>query len=123
MKLLATALAVAGLVMGALPAEANTAALATTLLVNSEALDAVKQAGFLVLVDSHTCRQKTYLYGLTETGTRYGNLLHICLAQHGKDTEELEDTIRHESLHVAQYCKRGSCFLSLSSASKLIGER
>jgi len=33
------------------------------------------------------------------------NQLLICTANHGDDSDELADTIRHELIHSAQYCK------------------
>jgi hypothetical protein len=113
MKFLTTALVAVGFAVGTLPAKAN---LAATYLMNSPVLDAVKSTDALVLIDSPACR-KDGLFGVYEAGTKYGNILHICLARHHNDMRELQDTVKHEAIHVAQYC-RNSVLLNPSLVAK-----
>ena len=44
--------------------------------------------------------------GILGGATRNGYLL-ICVDNHGEDVDELADTIRHEVLHLAQFCRGG----------------
>lgn len=113
MKLLTAAFVAVGFAASILPVKAN---LLSTYLVNSPVLDAVKSTGALVLIDSAACR-KDGLYGLYEVGTEYGNLLHVCLTRHKNDLGELEDTVKHEAIHVAQFC-RNSVLLNPAVVSK-----
>jgi hypothetical protein len=74
---------------------------------NSKVLDAVQQAGFTVYADGDACKKA---YGVTYPTKK---VLVICVNQHN-DLDELVDTIRHESIHVAQSCKNGPLFTQAS---------
>ena len=64
-------------------------------------LEAVQRVGGVVSVDTKECKERTGLMGYA---TRRGNLV-VCASNHGDDLDELGDTIRHEALHLAQFCR------------------
>lgn len=81
---------------------------------HQEILDTVRQANFILIVDTHRVCEKHEYDGyvispknhLNESGR---NEFVICVTTHQKNYEdwknELERTIAHEAIHVAQMCK------------------
>jgi len=64
-------------------------------------LRVVQATGHKVFLDAGPCLKEKKLFGFaTATGA-----LVICTEAHGDDKAELADTIRHEALHLAQFCK------------------
>lgn len=61
----------------------------------------VKVTGHKVYTASPACQNKKGLFG---AATRNKQLL-ICVENHDDDRTELADTVRHESIHLAQFCK------------------
>ena len=53
---------------------------------------------------------KSGVYGMANSNMQ----LLICVGNHGGDTRELADTIRHELIHSVQFCKNGLLRPSLS---------
>ena len=66
-------------------------------------LNAARQSGIQIFTDQGRAAEhcKKGLYGAANTD----NQLLICTANHGEDMVELADTIRHELIHSAQFCK------------------
>jgi len=64
-------------------------------------LRVVKATGHKVFLDVGPCKEEKGLLGFA---TRTGALV-ICAEAHGNNKAELADTIRHETLHLAQFCK------------------
>jgi len=64
-------------------------------------LNAVRATGHNVLLNQGPCQEKDGLMGFA---TMNGFLV-ICAENHKGDMDELADTIRHEALHLAQFCK------------------
>lgn len=65
-------------------------------------LDAARSVGISIFTDKtspEACKEG--LYGAANNK----NQLLICTANHGDNAAELADTIRHELIHSAQYCK------------------
>lgn len=67
----------------------------------SALLRTVQSLGIRVAVDAPDCQKDKALMG---AASNEGTLL-ICVGNHGGDTNEMADTVRHETLHLAQYCK------------------
>jgi hypothetical protein len=79
-----------------------------THLLNNPLIQAVRSTGTYIVFDGPACRDGfygRYAY-LAETDV---SILEICDAKH-TDTEELADTVRHESWHLVQRCKGGPVF-------------
>lgn len=66
-------------------------------------LDTVRGDGVSVYIDDEYCF-KPENRGLFGAATRDKKLL-LCVKNHGGDLPELADTLRHEVVHLAQYCK------------------
>jgi len=64
-------------------------------------LNTVQATGHEVFVDGGMCNQGNGILGYATTS---GELV-ICAKNHGNDMDELADTIRHEALHLVQFCK------------------
>jgi len=65
-------------------------------------LDTARSVGISVFTDKTTPKAcKKGLFGAANNQ----NQLLICIANHGDDADELADTIRHELIHSAQFCK------------------
>lgn len=65
-------------------------------------LDTARSVGISIFTDKTSPKAcKEGLYGAANSR----NQLLICIASHGDDVNELADTIRHELIHSAQYCK------------------
>ena len=65
-------------------------------------LDTARSVGISIFTDKTApgvCKEG--LFGAANNK----NQLLICIANHGDNTDELADTIRHELIHSAQYCK------------------
>lgn len=65
-------------------------------------LEAVIATGHRVHLDPPLCAKNQGLFGAAIPNKR---ALVICVKRHGDDLNELADTIRHESIHLAQFCK------------------
>ena len=66
-------------------------------------LDTIKADGVQVFVDDEFCFRKENR-GLLGVATSDERML-LCVKNHGGDQDELADTLRHEVVHLAQYCK------------------
>ena len=66
-------------------------------------LDTLKADGVQVFVDDEFCFRKENK-GLLGVATSDERLL-LCVKNHQGDNAELADTLRHEVVHLAQYCK------------------
>lgn len=64
-------------------------------------LKVVQATGHRVFIDAGPCKEDKKLYGFATTKSA----LVICTEAHGDNKTELADTIRHEALHLAQFCK------------------
>jgi len=64
-------------------------------------LRVVQATGHKVFLDVGPCKEKKGLYGFASTR----GALVICTEAHGNNKAELADTVRHEALHLAQFCK------------------
>ena len=66
-------------------------------------LDTVKADGVKVFIDEEFCfkEENRRLLGVATSDER----LLLCVKNHGGDYDELADTLRHEVVHLAQYCK------------------
>ena len=64
-------------------------------------LNVVKATGHKVFIDVGPCLKEKGLFGFASTR----GALVICTEAHGENKAELADTIRHEALHLAQFCK------------------
>jgi len=65
-------------------------------------LDTASSVGISIFTDKTTPKAcKKGLFGSANAR----NQLLICIANHGDNANELADTIRHELIHSAQYCK------------------
>ena len=87
---------------------------------HQEILDVVKQANVMVIVDNHkVCRNDEYDGYVTTTRNPLNqqgkNEFVICVRTHKKNYEdwqgELERTIAHEAIHVAQVCKSNDGYI------------
>lgn len=63
-------------------------------------LNTVRSTGHFVGIDVAGCKEESAPYGYA---TARGVLV-ICVTRHAGDLNELADTIRHETLHLAQFC-------------------
>ena len=111
-KLLST---LAVVIATAAPAQANVA----YRLLDSQALtQTVRATGTTVLYDQPRCYEKrTYGYYHPASDT-----MVLCVNnhyEHGKlDYKELGDTLRHESMHIAQACNGGDAILPWNTIAK-----
>lgn len=64
-------------------------------------LSTVRSTGHFVGIDVARCKEAEAPFGYA---TARGALV-ICVTRHGDDLNELADTIRHETIHLAQFCK------------------
>lgn len=76
-------------------------------------LNVVKATGHKVFIDQGPCLEKKGIFGFAT----FSRALVICTKAHGNNGAELADTIRHEALHLAQFCKgrRNGATLALLS--------
>lgn len=65
-------------------------------------LETVIATGHSVRLDPELCKRKEGLFGAAIPSEK---ALVICVKRHGNDLNELADTIRHETIHLAQFCK------------------
>ena len=99
MKKLLTA--IASVVAISAPAQADP--ITYRALDASPLTQAVRSTGTRVLYDTHRC-ETDKVYGYYKPST---DLMVLCVKNHGTDYSELGDTLRHESIHVAQACNGG----------------
>lgn len=72
--------------------------------VESESISvirAVQQVGGLVGHDAGLCLEESNIMGYASPD----GIMVICIDNHDGDQDELADTIRHEAVHIAQFCK------------------
>ena len=62
---------------------------------------AVKTTGHQIYLDSPACIENKGLFG----AATYDQKLLVCVDNHKGDQAELADTVRHEAIHLVQYCK------------------
>ena len=107
-KLIASLACVVG---AAAPVQANSA----YRLLNAQPLvQTVRATGTVVLYDQPRCYERsTYGYYHPASDT-----MVICVENHDGDYKELGDTLRHESMHVAQACNGGKAILDWATISK-----
>ena len=76
---------------------------------------AVEATGTRIVYDPARCYEKR-IYGYYQlawdsAGNITKDVMGICVENHGSDYAELNDTLRHESIHVAQACNEGATML------------
>ena len=83
-------------------------------LLNSQPLTrAVRATGTRVYYDTRRCDEGMLGYYKPKS-----KLMVLCVANHKGDIAELGDTLRHESMHVAQFCNGGKPILDWTTISK-----
>ena len=88
-------------------------------LLNSQPLTrTVRATGTTVLYDTTRCDKGMlgYYHPMSDT-------MVLCVANHKGDIAELGDTLRHESIHVAQFCNGGEPILDWNTISKYSNNR
>ena len=75
-----------------------------------ELFDAIKATGTTIAVDDPVMCKDPELLGRYTFKENVIDQLTICQANHKGDNAELYDTILHEAVHVAQFCKGGPLF-------------
>ena len=113
MKKLFSALAV---IACAAPVQANPATYRA--LDESPLTQIVRATGTRVLYDTQRCDERK-VYGYYRPST---DVMVVCVRNHGTDYRELGDTLRHESIHVAQACNGGP-ILDWATISKYSNNR
>lgn len=99
-RIAATALTGLAILGSASPALARPQQQSWNLQESTDLLSTVRNTGHLVGIDAGLCEEESGPYGYaTSQGT-----LTICATRHGNDLNELADTIRHETIHLAQFC-------------------
>ena len=84
------------------------------LLDDQKLVQTVRATGTTVLYDQPRCYEKsTYGYYHPASDT-----MVLCVENHGDDYKELGDTLRHESIHVAQACNGHKPILDWATISK-----
>ena len=78
----------------------------------------VEKTGTVVLYDTDRCNEES-VYGYYHPST---DVMGICVKNHDGDFKELGDTLRHESMHVAQAC-HGGPILDWATISKYSTDR
>ena len=68
-------------------------------------LQVVRSVGVQVVVDDPTVCRKGLMGQAMMSADGQRQALLICAKNHGSDLDELADTVRHESIHVAQHCR------------------
>ena len=107
-KLIASLACVVG---AAAPVQANEI---YRLLDAQKLVQTVRSTGTTVLYDQPRCYEKsTYGYYHPASDT-----MVLCVENHDEDYKELGDTLRHESMHVAQACNGGDAILDWATISK-----
>ena len=87
----------------------------TYRLLNAQPLvQTVRATGTTVLYDTPRC-DTTKVYGYYRPST---DVMVICVKNHDGNFKELGDTLRHESMHVAQACNKGKAILDWATISK-----
>jgi len=107
-KLIASLACVVG---AAAPVQANDM---YSLLDSQPLVQTVRATGTAVLYDTARCDTHN-VYGYYRPST---DVMVICVKTHGSDFKELGDTLRHESMHVAQACNGGNAILDWATISK-----
>ena len=83
-------------------------------LLNAQPLTrAVRATGTRVYYDTRRCDEGMLGYYKPKS-----KLMVLCVANHKGDIAELGDTLRHESMHVAQFCNGGKPILDWNTISK-----
>jgi len=100
-RIAATALTGLAILGSASPALARPQQQPWNLQESTDLLNTVRSTGHFVDIDVDRCKGPRAPYGYA---TARGTLI-ICVTRHGDDLNELADTIRHETIHLAQFCK------------------
>lgn len=83
-------------------------------LLNSQPLTrAVRATGTRVYYDTARCDKGMLGYYHPKS-----KVMVLCVANHKGDIAELGDTLRHEAMHVAQFCNGGNPILDWTTISK-----
>jgi hypothetical protein len=114
MKKLFATLAV--LISAASPVHANPAYKA---LNRSPLSQMVERTGTRIVYDTQLCQDRGML-GYYRPST---DVMGICVSNHDGDWKELGDTLRHESIHVAQACNDGKPILGWNQIAKYSNNR
>jgi len=85
-----------------------------SLLDSQPLVQTVRATGTTVLYDTARCDTHN-VYGYYRPST---DVMVICVKTHGSDFKELGDTLRHESIHVAQACNDHKPILDWATISK-----
>lgn len=114
MKLLTAAIAAAAVsFLAVAPAKANPV---------KDLLDTIKATGTEIVVDHPDVCNDPGMFGKYFYESKVIDAMVICMANHKGDDAELRDTVRHESVHVAQQCNGGPIF-SAGSIFRAADER
>ena len=100
-RIAATALAGLAILGSASPALAGPQQQPWNLQESTDLLNTVRSTGHFVGIDVARCKEESGPYGYATSR----GILVICATRHGDDLNELADTIRHETIHLAQFCK------------------
>jgi hypothetical protein len=99
-RIAATALAGLAILGSASPALAKPQQQPWNLQESRDLLNTVRSTGHFVGIDVARCKEEPAPYGYATSR----GVLVICVTRHGDNLNELADTIRHETLHLAQFC-------------------
>lgn len=76
--------------------------------------NAIKATGTEIAVDLPEVCSNNLMMGKYQYQRGVLDRLTICVHNHNGNSEELYDTILHEAVHVAQFCKGGNLFTPVS---------
>lgn len=94
----------------------SNAAYATPTMKNL--FDAITATGTEIVVDHPVICKDKRNYGMYQYQHKVVDRLIICVENHNGDSAELYDTIIHESVHVAQFCRGSHIFTKESILNK-----
>ena len=93
---------------------------------DSELAAVIRETGTTIQFDAKDCNTQGLLgyYQLTidSDGEIDRDVMTLCVKQHGSNYAELEDTFRHEAVHVAQACNGMNAINRWQDLSELISE-
>jgi hypothetical protein len=105
----------AAVVATAAPAQANDL---YRLLDSQPLTQMVRSTGTTVLYDTARCDKGMLGYYRLDV-----DVMVLCVANHKGDIAELGDTLRHESIHIAQACNGGKAILPWNTIAKYSNNR
>lgn len=70
-------------------------------------LASVVKANVKIIVDNENCKNNPGIFGSFSGSNGRQSRLVICAKNHGDNVEELQDTVRHETIHLVQFCNGG----------------